>query len=123
MELLNKYENQILIKFRFFVPYENHDDPKTQIAQRLLDLFLNNKESFKEAYDNWYSVTLVNKWLSKWGTCTDEKIKVLIRNQAMWCLKSNINYTPTILINGKQFPSFYHPNDIRNFINKLSILD
>ncbi len=123
MELLNKYENQIHVKFRFFVPYENQDDPKTQIAERLLDLFLNDKDSFNEAYDNWYSVTSVNKWLSKWGICTDKKINVLIRNQVMWCLKSNINYTPTILINGKQFPSFYHPNDIPNFINKLSILD
>ncbi|MBT8245767.1 vitamin K epoxide reductase family protein [Winogradskyella sp.] len=120
MKLLEKYENQIFIRFRFFVPFENRDDPKTQIAERLLELYLNkDKNTFSEAFNHWYSRVSINEWLTKWGICMDKKINSLIKDQVTWCVKNNFNYTPTVLINKKLFPNFYHPKDITNFIKKI----
>ncbi len=120
MKLLEKYENQISVKFRFFVSFENRDDPKTQIAERLLELYLNNnKKTFSEAFNHWYSRVSINEWLTKWGICMDKNINSLIKDQVTWCVKNNFNYTPTVLINKKLFPNFYHPKDITNFIKEL----
>lgn len=110
MKLLNKHENKIFVKFRFFVPFENRNDPKTQIAERLIDLFLNkSNNTFLKAFNHWYSRVSINEWLIKWGVTKDEKINDLVKTQVIWCAKNNINQTPTVLINKKKFPNFYNP--------------
>lgn len=121
MKLLEKYDNKILIKFRFLVSHENRKEIKTQIAERLMELYINDKITFFEAFNHWYSRVTISEWINKWGECKDKKMNTVIRNNEIWCINNNFNRTPTILINGKLFPEFYFPNDIVNFIDKLLI--
>ncbi len=119
MRSLKKYENQILVIFRFFVPYKNRDNLQTQIAERLMDLFLNEKDCFEEAFQHWYSKVSIQEWFNKWGKCENETINDTLKHQQQWCLNINIDQTPAILINEKLFPKFYAPEDINHFIKPI----
>jgi len=123
MRLLEKYENEILVRFRFFIPYENRDNPETQIAERLMDLFLNEKDCFEEAFHHWYSKVSIQEWFNKWGWCKNESINNILKHQQQWFVKNNIDYIPTILINEKFFPKFYTSGDIKNFIKPIIDLE
>jgi len=123
MGLLEKYENQILMRFRFFIPYENRDNPETQIAERLMDLFLNEKDSFEAAFQDWYSKVAIQEWFNKWGECKNESINNILKHQQQWFVKNNIDYAPAILINEKFFPKFYTPEDIKHFIEPIIDLE
>jgi uncharacterized membrane protein len=119
MKLLEKYENQILIRFRFFIPYENRDNPETQIAERLMDLFLNEKDCFEAAFQHWYSKVSIQEWFNKWGKCKNESINNILKHQQQWSVNNNIDSRPAILINEKFFPKFYTPEDIKHFIKPI----
>lgn len=120
MEMLQKYKDQIQVRFRFFVPFNDRKNPKTQIAEKLLDLYLNESDVFNKAFSNWFSKVKIKSWIDRWGVNNeDEKINMLLKEQKNWCIKNNIMYTPAILVNGKLFPNFYKVEDIENFIDAL----
>ncbi|WGK63679.1 vitamin K epoxide reductase family protein [Croceiramulus getboli] len=120
MDLLKKYENEIVIKFRFFISDMNRNNAETKIAERLIDLFLNEKDSFEDAFQHWYAKkTSIQEWFNKWGYCKNESINEILNLQRQWSVNSNVQSRPSIFINGKYFPKFYNPEDIRHFIRPL----
>ena len=120
IKLLHTYPDKIQITLRFFVPYTNRQDPRTQIAERLLELYLeSNPQVFGQALEEWYSKVTIQDWLGKWKTCEQIKYNQILGEQKKWCSEQNIHSTPSILINGKHFPQFYNPSDIENFIDSI----
>lgn len=118
--LLNKYPNELQINFRFLVPFKNRNDFKTQIAERLLQLYFEeDNKVFEQAFSEWYKIANTNEWLSKWGLCKDALYNNMLSKQAVSCLNNDIDSTPRILINNKLFPETYHSKDIENFIEPI----
>ncbi len=123
MNLLQKHPDKIQLKIRFFVPFDDRNDPRTFISERLLDLYFSERENFKEAYQNWYSKVKIKDWIEKWDVCKNSKMSQILKTHKNWCIDNSINYTPSIVINGKLFPDFYSPKDIEHFIDKLIELE
>lgn len=120
MSLLEEYKDSIQLNYRFLVPVGDRTNHKTIISERLLQLFLENDRAvFQEAFHDWYNFKSVKKWIKKWSRCENTDYNKLLVDQASWHLKQGINSSPTVLINGKLFPKFYNPKDIRNFIEPL----
>jgi len=44
----------------------------------------------------------------------------VLEAQHNWCINNTINFTPSLLINGRQFPKEYEINDLLYFIEELS---
>lgn len=117
MDLLDKYPDEIQIKFRFLVPNNDRNNTRTRISERLLQLYMENDiKFFKEAFDDWYKDRDFENWTSKWGNCNDVNYNKILSKQVYWCLKNGIDRTPAVLVNGKLFPETYDPTDIENFI-------
>ena len=74
------------------------------------------KEALHDAYD---TDADLNKWLLKWGETDNEIYANLLETQQKWCHKNNINFTPAVYINGRQFPKEYNKSDINYFIEDL----
>ncbi len=119
MKLFEKYEDKIQIRFRFFVPSDDRNDPRTLVAERLLELYLYEKDSFREAFQHWYSKVTINEWLHKWGVCKTDKINAILSDHRLWCEQNHLKYTPAILINEKLFPRYYLTEDIENFLDPI----
>lgn len=119
-KLLKRYPQEIQINFRFFVPFEHRNDPRTQISERFLQLYFEEEyHLFVQAFNEWYSKISINEWLDKWGECEDNKYNDILRSHKKWCSNYHIDNTPTILINGKFFPNIYNPIDIENFVQNI----
>lgn len=119
--LLQKYEYEIQIIVRFFVPCSEKQDPQTQVSERLLQLYKEeNKTIFLEAYTEWYNnkITL-KKWFEKWKYCDNIKYNRELHRHRNWCLSYKLDYTPIIVINQKIFPLNYNIKDIEDFIEPI----
>jgi uncharacterized membrane protein len=120
LQLLQNYNDTIRINFLFLVPNKNRNDIRTQISERLIQLYTEeNTDSFMEAFNNWYESLNAAEWLNRYGHCTNNRYNNEITKQVMWCLKNDIEATPAIVINGKLFPDTYTPTDIENFIEHI----
>jgi len=118
--LLQKYPNDIEITFLFLVPYKNKEDFRTQISERLLEIYVEEDiKIFNKAFDEWFEYVNVEIWLKKWGKCKNLSYNLYLAEQVNWCLKSKITSTPILIINSKLFPETYHPKDIENFIEPI----
>jgi hypothetical protein len=119
-KLLKKFPDELKIDFRFFVLHEDRNDPRTQVSERFLELYdTEQSDYFIKSFDEWYEIKNTEKWLKKWGKCHDLKYNKILDKHRAWCFKHLIDNTPTIFINGKLFPKFYHPTDIENFVEYI----
>jgi len=65
--ILLKHSQNLSIRLRLYVPFNNRDDIRTKISERLLELFHNESSSFsKQALEEWYK-DLGENWIKKYG--------------------------------------------------------
>ena len=105
----------ISIELIFYVPL-NMLDPRTIIAAHFLNT---NNEISIQIINEWYSNTNPQLFITKYGNQISNESKELLEQQKDWCTENNIFTTPTLIIDGKVFPNFYHPTDIQYFIEDL----
>jgi len=118
-KLLHLNTNQIQIIIRFNVSVQPDNDT-TKIAFRLIELYhTQGKEKCLEAMQDIYVHLEPNKWIEKWGVCTDIKYLKTIEKQSKWCEAHHKNFTPEILIEGLAFPKEYKREDLIYFIENL----
>ncbi len=113
-ELLAKH-NGLSFQIIFYVPL-NTADPRTIIAGH----FLSQKNTgLLNSLEKWYSNPNPKIHLKEFGnTISKENIEILNQHKN-WCHTNSIYTTPTLIINGKRFPTFYRPTDIQYFIEEL----
>lgn len=108
---------RIIIRFNVSADYNSID---SKIAIRLIEVF--NKEPEQKcinALHDIYSDYKPYDWLEKWGEPLDPKNTNTIVRAKEWCKRSNINFTPEILVNGRPFPNEYNRTDLIFFIDDL----
>lgn len=115
--------DEIEISYRFFVPYENREDPRTIISERLLEItYEEGRDKGLRALDDWFENRDFIKWVRKWGKVKNPMYNRALAEHKSWCYQVGIDYTPAIIINEKIFPSIYRPTDIQYHIASLKEL-
>jgi uncharacterized membrane protein len=107
--------NNLSVRLIFYVPL-NNNDPRTVIAGHLLT---QNSKTENALTHDWYSNPNPKIFLKKYGNKISQKISTTIQQQKSWCHANNIYVTPTIIINGKRFPTFYRPYDIEYLLAEM----
>lgn len=118
-ELISLYKHLITIRIRFNVPCDNRHDSRTLIAEKLLQLHVEETEEvFKKIFKEWLNKPSLS-WLNKYGVNQDIRYNKILQQHRKWCINEKVNETPTIFINGKEFPSFYNLNSLKYFIEAI----
>lgn len=117
LQNITERHKNIRLSYVFYVPYEDRSDPRTFVAERLLEIYHEQNNSFDIALNEWYEKR--ETWIGKWGLCKNLKYNYYLGEHKAWCSNHGIHQTPIILINGKQFPKFYDANDISFFIDYI----
>lgn len=119
--LLRRNHDNFRILIRFNVPTKNEENLDYRVTCRLLELYsYEPKEMVFEALNEVYLDNKdLNIWLSKWGEVKDTSFKYLLERQQQWCHSNGINFTPAVLINGREFPKEYERGDIAYFVEDL----
>ena len=119
-EIYSQYPADIAIRLVFYVPYQNPNDPRTMIADWLVDEYLNDREQGINAIEKWYNNPDV-KVFDALRLPTDKirKKKGFLQAHAEWCVQQRLTLTPLLLINNKLFPLIYRTEDVRFHIEAV----
>lgn len=120
-KLLHSHAGKIRINFIFNVPFEQKDNPATQIAVKWLEIYRNAPEEALEAMRNWFKMRDVEAWQRHYGITEreDEAITTLLKAHRQWCMENGITYTPATVIEGYVYPKTYATSDLMFFIDDM----
>ncbi len=115
---LNNKDVQICIRFNVNINDMEGDAPK--IALTLINIYHSEKSLIAAALQELHSSTTSRTdWLNKWGAYYNNNYIDVLKDEKRWCVRSDINFTPMFLINGKSYPKEYNRDDIRLFFEEL----
>jgi glutaredoxin len=113
-EWLNQ-RNDIQLKV-LFVTANHEDDALTKVASHITSLSLStDKVVVEEALNDWYNQSSKNydSWAEKHPISNREGLEIAIQKQKEWCEMAEIQFTPTIFINGYKLTDPYSLDDIK----------
>jgi protein-disulfide isomerase/uncharacterized membrane protein len=102
-----------------FSTLDNEEGIKTKIARHLLQLnAAADKKVVHQALHGWYGQKQKSyeTWAKLYPVADEAGIQQTIEKQKAWCRIVNVEYTPTILLNGYKLPKLYQLEDIKYFI-------
>jgi len=105
------------IQLKIIFATANHDeDDRTKVAKHAIALsLLSDKNIVKDALSKWYSqnVKKYEHWAKEYPVDVDDYMDALMKRQKDWCEKTEVDFTPTILINGYKLVDPYNLDDIK----------
>lgn len=119
--LIRRYPEQVQVNLLFYVPVDDLNDPRTQVAARMVKSSVHeSRNEFDKLMADWYDLNNMRKWskVYKSGLPDTDSLQVLKMHKD-WCHAHSIQSTPALFVNGKRFPRFYDPVDLENFIEEL----
>ncbi|PCH51915.1 MAG: hypothetical protein COC22_04945 [Flavobacteriaceae bacterium] len=118
--ILKKEYPEIQVTIRFNVNPDNIESEGTKIAAKILEVYeTTNEKSCLNALSEIYGEMDAETWLNKWGKTINTDSITTLKKEKYWCNFNKINFTPAILINGKQYPKEYDRMDLLYFIDEL----
>jgi uncharacterized membrane protein len=112
-ELHSKYQDRIVIKIVFHVPYINLNDPRTMIAGWLVEEYLNDRTKGIQYIENWYRKPDVEAFNNlRLPINIIKKQQHFLKSHSDWCTEQRLTSTPLLLINNKLFPLVFRTEDL-----------
>lgn len=119
-QILTLANGNVQITVRFNINVNSTNNQTAKICSRLLELFhIQGQVKCMEAMDDIYGGMLPSKWIQKWGEVKDSSYNNVLIEEREWCLNNNVDFTPEIFINGREFPREYERTDLLFFVEGL----
>lgn len=120
-KILDQNEAKIKLTIRFNISKENHEYIGYRVATRLLEVYntVSEEECRKAIHEVYQNDADLDKWILKWGEPQILNYDTLLETQQNWCRENDINFTPAVLLNGREFPKEYERSDLTFFIEDL----
>ncbi len=117
-QLLATRGDQFQLHLVFSVP-SDQEQPSTQIAQRIIELYEKRPDRAYKALSDWYAKKKVKAWQSEFGLPEgDASFKRILENKE-WCRTNNVQGTPTTFIGQYMYPTAYAIQDLLFLIDDL----
>ncbi|WP_415325470.1 thioredoxin domain-containing protein [Chryseobacterium sp. MMS23-Vi53] len=117
--LLEKYPHDISAQMRFNYS-DNGNDKFTNLISDFMHVYKNkSQKDFLHLVENWFETRDEEKIRKIAGTSSNNEDLNPLITMATANREANLNFTPIILINGRQFPDMYDREDIYYFIDEL----
>ena len=123
-ELLHRYPDKVCIVVRWAVITLDPADQRTQAIDHILNACFSGDgmELREQLLNDWFDSMELKKWDRKYSHFQKpegQKIKQLIQRHADWYVQSEIRHTPTVFLNGYEFPKQYAVSDLKILIPAL----
>lgn len=129
-QLLGLNSDLVQVNLIFSVPFNVDSNTSTQVASRIIDLFLTEgREAAWAGLKSWYTNRNFEEWQSTLGNSISNMVMVMeiLENHVKWSELNKIDYTPATVINGHIFPEEYKlrdlPSLVTDFVLETDILD
>ncbi|TKC07997.1 hypothetical protein FA048_12595 [Pedobacter polaris] len=111
-----KHREDIQLKV-IFLTANTDSDLRTKVSRHLCAL--SSEDVIENAMNEWYSSAQKDykSWAEKYPITVGEEMKNIMQIQNEWCDVAEIEYTPTIFLNGYKLPEPYRLEDIKYFLS------
>ncbi|WP_299213063.1 thioredoxin domain-containing protein, partial [uncultured Dokdonia sp.] len=118
--ILKQSSNELKVIIRFNVNVEDTEGDGFQVTSHLIHAYNTQGElaCIKLMHEAYKDDVDLKQWLKQQNPIDADYGDVLVA-QKDWCTKNNINFTPALYIQGKQYPREYDRNDLSLFIEDL----
>jgi Thioredoxin/Vitamin K epoxide reductase family len=119
-KLLELYSDKIGIIVRFSLNFKVKDDPGVLATNTILNAYYTTSVEVRgKLLDNWFKLMNLDLWKSKIHLNELLGQNEIITRYEKWCEDSQVLFTPTLFVNGYEFPSQYNPEDISLIVPSL----
>lgn len=102
-----------------FTTADHDDDQRTKVSRHVSALSQTKDETLlANALNDWYAQNQkkYDEWAKRYPITIAEEMADVTAKQKAWCDMAEIQYTPTILINGYKLPEPYQLEDIKYLV-------
>lgn len=118
--IYNRSLEGLKIVIRFNAAPEHVDTDSYKICHRLLEIYHTQPEAaFIQAIDGVYHADNPSDWLKANGIGQIETYDQVLADYYNWCVDQDANFTPIMIINGKEFPKQYEREDLDFLIDAI----
>jgi hypothetical protein len=115
MEWIKYFEVKLMI--RFTPDTRNKANEANSVIKHLLSI--TNTETREKALDDWYEIKNYDKWSVKYPTEILPEAENQLTRYADWCQQTNIEFTPTIFVNGYLLKEPYNSSNLKFHLRYL----
>jgi uncharacterized membrane protein/protein-disulfide isomerase len=132
--LAERHPGQVGIAVRLVVPVTDKEDQRTRAAEYLLQIIAEKKngkaagEQFattREILKDWFSNMDLSAFAAKYPLQKKQAVTGSLQQHGQWASEHKIEFTPTIFINGFQYPDLYASEDlpalVRGMLSEIEI--
>jgi len=119
-KLLANNKETLKVIIRFNINTSNPDDLSYKIVTALLNMYQKDITLCKEAMFQIYTDGVdVNKWLATYHAYIKPLQQEILETKKNWCVENNINFTPAVYLNQREYPREYELTDINLFMDEI----
>ena len=120
-QLLQRFPGKIKIQMRLLCNAIDKSDRRTTAVKAILqNAVYKNGSDLQEMLTDWFEFMDFEKWSIKWNTNSDNDVDEMISMHHHWMETNNIEFTPTVFLNGRKLPGRYNLKDIEMFLPQLA---
>jgi uncharacterized membrane protein len=111
--LLARFGDRMGITVRFTVAPDNKEDKKTEAVRHILQVAKGaDPKKLQQILDDWFEHMDYEKFAAKWPVSVAHDVEDLLRKHEAWCKSAEIQFTPTIFVNGRENSKLYTAADL-----------
>jgi len=127
-ELIDNVGDQIGLTIRFTVTQNTEGDSNAEVLEYMLNYLLHAGGAVgsstmlkREVLANWFEWMDFEKFKKQYPVVGQYDVAEILRMHAQWVKKSDIQFTPTIFVNGYELPGVYQVSDLSRAAAKLIV--
>lgn len=118
--ILKKHHNNLQIQVILKTNIEKGSEENKNLFRSLIKIYQQNGEfDFIKALNNWFENKNKMEWFNLFSINTTTEFDEILNAQYKWCEENDYNFTPTIFVNGYEYPQAYSRETLEFFINDL----
>jgi uncharacterized membrane protein len=118
--ILAKHQNEMQFQVILKINLETESEEGKKLCRSLMVIYKQCGEAaFMKALKSWFDNKNLTEWFDLFPANSTNDFDAIFNNQRKWCEENDYNYTPSIFVNGYEYPRIYDRSNLPFYINEL----
>lgn len=124
-ELVRKNRNEVGITVRFLMDVYDAADERRKVVEHMLQYaysrtnFFQDPEEIEQMLTTWYQYRNLQKFSEEYPVSKTTNRYEQLEQQTLWAQEAQVEFTPSLFINGYKIPAAYEQQDLEGIVGNL----